>query len=302
MPLTELPEHFQQDFADNWEHLLQQKESRLEGTVRMERNIKGDKRTFSQLGKGKMRKITTRNGKTVPSDSPMAKRWLRLVGYDEVTHIDEFDDVALGKLPTPESEHVQQHRMAWKRQIDEVILEAAEGTAYIGKQGTTEVDVPATQKVAVNYVRTGTTINSGLTLAKILRALHILNANEVEPDEPKYLVHAQQQLTDLLNDVEEVKSRDYNTVAALVDGRVSYYGGFNFIRTELTTLDTGTDVRTCPSYCRSGIACGYGRDRSVRITIRDDLNETVQVRTKGMIGATRLEEEKVVLIYCDESP
>ena len=74
--LTQLPEHYQTDFADNWEHLVQQKESRLEGKCQRV-TVKGKERTFSQLGKSKMRLITTRNGKTVPSDTPMAKRWLR---------------------------------------------------------------------------------------------------------------------------------------------------------------------------------------------------------------------------------
>jgi hypothetical protein len=234
--------------------------------------VNGKERTISQIGKSKMRLITTRNGKTVPSDSPLAKRWLRLSGYDEVTFIDEFDDISLGELSAPTSEHVQAHAYAANRTFDEVMIAALEGTAYIGAAGTTEVTVPTAQKVAVDYVKTGTATNSGLTLAKLLQAKQILDSNEV-PTEGRYMVHSAQQLYDLLNDVDEVKSGDYNNVKALVDGTVNRFAGFEFVMTELLTLVTATDVRTCIAYQKDGLAWGVGRDRKVKISIRDDLNE-----------------------------
>lgn len=300
MSLTQLPEHYQTDFADNWIHLLQQKESRLEGKVKHV-TVKGKERTFSQLGKSKMRLITTRNGKTVPSNTEMAKRWLRPKGYDEVTYIDEFDDIALGELPAPESEHVMSHAMAAKRNMDEVIIEGLQGTAFIGENGTIPVDLPNQQKVLVDYVKSGNAANSGLTLAKLLLAKKKLDEQSVE-QEGRYFLHSAQQIFDLLSDVEEVKSSDYNNVKALVDGAVNRFGGFEFCMLELLTLDEATDVRTCIAFHRDGIACGIGKDRKVKISIRDDLNETIQIRTVQSHGATRLEEERVVLVFCDESP
>lgn len=296
MSLTQLPEHYQTDFADNWMHLVQQKESRLEGkTLRV--TVNGKERTFSQLGKSKMRLITTRNGKTIPSNTAMAKRWLRPKGYDEVTYIDEFDDVALGELPKPESEHVQSHAYAAKRTMDEVLIAAMEGTAYIGEDGTTAVDVPSSQKVVVNYGGS----NVGMTLAKLLRAKYILDANEVDMD-GRYMVVSAQQIFDMLKDVEEVQSADYNSVKSLVDGTLTRFGGFDWVVTELLTLDSSTDVRTCIAYQRSGVVLGMSKEKKVKISTRDDLNETIQIRTVMGLGATRLEEEKVVLVYCDESP
>jgi hypothetical protein len=298
--LTQLPEHYQTDFGDNWEHLVQQKESRLEGKCQRV-TVKGKERTFSQLGKSRMRLITTRNGKTVPSDTEMAKRWLRPKGYDEVTFIDEFDKVALGELPTPESEHVTAHAMAAKRTMDQVLIDALEGTSYIGEDGTDAVDLGNGQKVAVNYVQSGSAVNSGLTLAKLARAKYILDKAEVET-EGRYFVHTAKQLNDLLVNVVQIQSSDYNNVKALVDGVVNRFMGFEFVMTELLTLVTATDVRTCIAYQRDGVALGIGVEKSAKISIRDDLNETIQIRTKMLIGATRKEEERVVLVYCDESP
>lgn len=298
--LTQIPEHYQTQFADNWEHLLQQKDSRLEGKTRKV-TVKGKDRTFSQLGKSRMRLITTRNGKTVPSDTEMAKRWLRPKGYDEVTYIDEFDHIALGELPAPESEHVTAHAMAAKRTMDEVLIAGLEGTAYIGEDGTDSVDLTSANMVAVDYVQSGSAVNSGLTLAKLAKAKYLLDKEEV-PAEGRYFVHSAKQLNDLLVNVIEIKSSDYNNVKALVDGQVNRFMGFEFVMTELLTLTTATDVRTCIAYQKDGIVLGVGQEKSVKISVRDDLNETIQVRTKMMLGATRLEEERVVLVYADESP
>jgi len=300
MSLTQLNEHDETDFARNWEHLVQQPDSRLAGKCR-EVKVNGKERTFSQIGESKMRMITTRNGKTIPSDSPMAKRWLRPVGYDEVTYIDEFDDDTLGDLGARPLEHKISHSMAAHRTMDEVKIAALEGTSYIGENGTTAVTVPSTQQVAVNYVKSGAPANSGLTLAKLLKAKQILDKNEV-PRERRYLVHSAQQLFDLLNDVEEVKNADYTNVKALVDGDVNRFAGFEFVMTELLTLNDTTDVRTCIAYEYGGLAFGTTKDKKVKISIRDDLNETIQIRTVMSCGATRLEEERVVLVFCDESP
>lgn len=298
--LEQLPDHYQTQFADNWEHLLQQGDSRLEGKCR-KATIAGKERQFSQLGKSKMRLITTRNGKTVASDTPMAKRWVRPQGYDEVTHIDEFDHIALAELPAPESEHVVSHAMAAKRTIDEVIIAALEGTAYIGVTGTDAVDVPATQKVAVNYVKDGSTANSGLILDKLTKAQFILNSNEV-PTEDRYLIHTARQLQDLLDNAVEVKSSDYANVKALNEGKINRFLGFDFCMTELLTLVVASDVRTCIAYHKAGVLLGVSQDKKVQLDIRADLNHTIQIRTTLLLGATRMEEERVVLIYCDESP
>ena len=298
--LSQLPEHYQTDFADNWDHLVQQQESRLENKVKRV-TVKGKERTFSQLGKSKMRLITTRNGTTIASDTPMAKRWLRPKGYDEVTHIDQFDSIALGELPAPESEHVQSHAMAAARTKDEVIIAGLEGTAYVGEDGTVPVDVPASQKVPVDYVFAGAAFNTGLTLAKMTRAKYILDKNEVD-DVGRFFVISAKQLQDLLANVIEIKSSDYNNVKSLIDGTVNRFLGFEFVRTELLSIDVAADVRTCIAYQQDRIAIGISVEKSVTIDILPTLNHTIQIRTVLMIGASRLEEEGVVLIYTDESP
>jgi hypothetical protein len=302
-PILEIPEFFPTQFGTNFEHLLQQEVSRLRETVTVDMDIRGKEKTYNQLGTSAMRKITTRNAKTLASDRDDEKRWLRLDPYDEVTHFDEWDADLLGDIALPTSEVVQSHAYAAGRTCDEIVIAAASGTAYSGETGTTSNTLAASQQVAVNY----SGANEGLTLNKLIAAKSILGINEaygqnVNRGDSLHLIVSQVQLDDLLMNVTEVKSSDFANVKALVQGEVNQFMGFMFTRTELLTLVSATDVRTCLAYVKSGIKLGIGRDRSVKTTIRDDLNETLQIRTKMRMGATRMFEEKVVEVFCDESP
>lgn len=307
MPDLTIDQFYTTQFDSNWQHLVQQNEGRVHSLVRQE-SVKGKRKLLNFIGKSKARLITTRNGKTIPSNTPLAKRKLSLRPYDEVFHEDEWDQDLLGEVSSPRSAVVVSHASAFQRAYDEAVIQAATGTAYIGEDGEDPVDLPNTQKVPVNYIHGSTGSNSGLTLAKIIKAKSILGKNEaagqnksgVMGDKMIFLV-TQQQLDDLLINVDQVSNSRYADVKALVNGEVNEFMGFTFIRTQLLELDAVTDVRTCVAFVSSGIA--YAQNgRSTKMIIRDDLNETLQIRTKGMHGAVRTEEEKVVAVYCDESP
>jgi len=297
--LTTLPNHYQTMFETNWDFQCQQSDSKFRDKVRVEM-VNGKERRFSQIGEvGPMRLITTRNGQTIPADSPLAQRWLRPAGYDFVTWIDEWDEISLGDLPAPESEHVKAHAMAANRNVDDVIIEAATGTSYIGSAGTTAVTLGSGQQVAVDYVESGSAANSGMTIAKLRRAKFIFDSNECEG--MRYIAITAKQLQDLLATT-EVTSSDFNTVRALVNGELDTFLGFKFVRSERLTLTAATDVRTCFAWIPSEVVLGVGQGRKARLDILPTQNHTIQIRTTEVVGGTRLQEEGVVLIYADESP
>lgn len=304
MPTT-IEQHYSTEFDANWQHLVQQNEGRLHSLVRQE-TVKGKRKLLNFIGKSTARLITTRSGRTIPSNTPLAKRKLSLRAFDEVYHEDEWDEELLGDVSSPRSAVVQSHASAFQRAYDQAVIDAASGTAYIGEDGEEAVDLGNGQKVVVNYIHGGTGSNSGLTLAKIIKAKSILGVNEATGQnknggESPIFVVTQKQLDDLLVNVDQVSNSRYADVKALVTGEVNEFMGFKFIRTQLAELVSATDVRTCFAFVPSGIAFSKN-GMSTKMTIRDDLNETLQIRTKGRHGATRTEEEKVVLIYCDESP
>lgn len=303
-----IDQFYTDQFDANWQHLVQQNDGRIHARVRQE-TVKGKRKLLNFIGKSKARLITTRSGKTIPSNNPLAKRKLSLRSFDEVYHEDEWDSELLGDVTSPRSAVVQAHASAFQRASDEAVIQAATGTAYVGEDGTEAVDLPNTQKVIVSYVPASpySGSNSGLTLAKIIKAKSILGVNEaigqnkpgVGGEEAIFMI-SQKQLDNLLKDVDQATNSRYADVKALVSGEVNQFMGFTFIRTELLELDPVTHVRTCLAFVSSGIAFSQN-GMTTKITVRDDLNETLQIRSKGRIGATRTEEEKVVAVYCDES-
>jgi hypothetical protein len=209
------------------------------------------------------------------------------VDYDWADLIDQEDKVKM--LITPQSEYAMAGANAMGRAMDDAIIAAASGSAAGGVAGATAIALPASQKIAV-----GTT---GLTLDKLLSAKEIIDSSDVDPDEARYLICSAKQVTDLLNTT-QVTSSDYNTVRALASGNIDTFLGFKFIRSE--RLAKVSTTRSCLAYTESALGLAVGKDITTRISERDDKNYATQVFLSMIIGATRIEDEKVVEIGAKE--
>jgi len=294
-----IPQHFPVEFQTNWEHLLQQKPSKLASCVtRVE--VNGEKKSFNQLGEKRMRRITGRLTKTEYEEPNTQKRWLSRVPYDVTDIFDEWDQDFLGQIVLPTSETVQAHHFAYNRASDEVIIDAALGTAYTGEDGVDPVPLPLDRIVPVDYVHAGSSVNSGLTIPKLIEIKSLFGKANVDDGEEIFFVHTQQQLDDLLMTTQATSS-DYAAVKALVDGTINRFLGMTFIRTELLPLDADSDIRTCFAFVRRGIKFNDS-GRQVHMDIRPDLRHALQIRTKALLGAVRMEEGLVAAVLCDESP
>jgi hypothetical protein len=284
--------------------LLQQKGSVLSDKVRNE-SQQGKTEYFEQLGPSAAITVTSRYG-----DSPhIAPDWQRRAVYLQDKEwgrlLDSFDKVKL--LVDPQSAYVQDAGMAMGRAKDDIIIAAATGTAQAdtgsGNGTVSSVSLANANKVAVDYVASGNAANSGLTLAKLIQTKHILGKNEIPKGTQFYFVHRQQQLTDLLNNVTtQVGSADYNNVKALVAGEVNYFLGMTFVQTERLTQDGTTDQTYCFAYERDGILLSTGQDITSNIALRPDKKFMWYAYFAMSIGATRMEEKRVVQVLCDESP
>jgi hypothetical protein len=297
--ISQIPQYFTTEFTSNWEHLLQQKVSKLREFVSVE-SVRGKEKTFNQMAAVQMTRITSRASDTNIQDVTLAKRWLRPYPYEHATLFDEWDAEYLGEVSLPQSETVANHAMAYMRTCDQTIIDAALGNAYTGETGVNPTALPAGQKVAVDYVETGSTANSGLTIAKLRQAAFLLNDAEVDDSDPRVLVVSAKQIQDLLRTT-EVTSADFNSVKALVQGDIDTFLGFKFRRvaSSLLPYNSSTGVRTCFAYVRSGLKLADA-GRKVHVDIRADKSHALQIRTVASLGATRMEEKKVVEIAADE--
>ena len=82
-------------------------------------------------------------------------------------------------------------------------------------------------------------------------------------------------------------------------GEINTFMGFQFHVS--TRLAKSGNIRTCFAWAEDGIKMAMGKDVMSRIEERADKSYSTQVYYCATFGATRMEEEKVVQIDCDES-
>jgi hypothetical protein len=284
----EITTAFVEHYSRNVLELSQQKGSRLRAAVRVE-PVTGKNAYIDRVGAVAARKRSSRHADTPQLDTPHSRRRVSLVDYDWADLIDDTDKVRM--LVDPASPYAQAGAWAMGRAMDDEIIAAFTGTAHAGVDGSSAVALPAGQMVAASA--------AGLTIAKLLAAKEILDGNDVDESISRFLALTSQQVTDLLNTT-EVKSSDFNTVKALAQGEIDTFLGFRFIRTERLGLD-GSGDRTVVAWAQDGVALALGKSPVARVDERADKNYATQVYYSMAIGATRLEEEKVVAVACVEA-
>jgi hypothetical protein len=278
---------FVEQYKSNVFHLAQQKGSRLRDACRSE-SITGKSHFFERIGATAAQKRTSRHSDTPRMDTPHSRRKVSLDDYDWADLIDQEDKVRM--LISPTSEYAMAGAWAMGRAMDDALIAAATGTAYGGVAGGTSVSLPSGNKVAHG--------SAGLTLAKLLSAKEIIDSSDVDPEESRFVICAAGQISDLLN-VTQVTSSDYNTVKALAQGEIDTYLGCKFIRSQRLGTDTNGN-RQVLMFTKSALGLALGADINTKISERADKNYATQVFLSMSIGATRIEEDKMVEIACTE--
>ena len=248
--------------------------------VRVE-SVTGEKAFFDQVGSAAAIQRTSRHADTPLVTTPNSRRQVALTDYEWADLIDDQDKVRM--LADPTSTYAQAAAAGLGRAMDDVIITAALGTANTGASGGTSTSLPAGQKIAHG--------SAGLTIAKLISAKKILDANDVDPSIKRWIAVSPEQIEDLLNNT-TVTSSDFNTVKALATGEINSYVGFEFIVTNRLNTDS-TPSRQVIAWAEDGITLAVGKDMSARIDERADKSYSTQVYAAMSIGATRMEEEKV---------
>jgi hypothetical protein len=284
---TQITTAFSQQFSANVQLLSQQTGSILRGGVE-EESVTGEKAFFDQVGAAAAVKRTSRHQDTPMVDTPHSRRMVTMDSYEWADLIDDADKVRM--LIDPTSTYARAAAAAMGRAMDDAIIEAATGTSKTGKSGGTSTTLPSAQQIASG--------SADLTLAKLIQAKKILDSNSVDPSIPRHIAVSPDQIEALLNTT-TVTSSDFNTVKALVQGEINTFLGFQF-HVSNRLAKSGND-RTCFAWAQDGIKLAVGKDVESRIDERADKSYSTQVYYCASFGATRMEEDKVVSIICDES-
>jgi hypothetical protein len=282
---------FVEQYSRNVSMLSQQMGSKLRGTVDVE-TITGKHAFFEQIGVTAAQKKLSRHGDTPQIDTPHDRRRVSLDDYEWADLIDDSDKVRM--LIDPTSSYAKAAAAAMGRSMDDVIITAFNASADTGVSGGTSVALPSGSKFATSNQ------TDGLTLAKLRSAKKFFDANDVDPSLARYIVCGAQQISDLLGD-STITSADFNTVRALVQGEIDTFLGFKFVTSNRLPFDaTNTDDRLCFAYTEDAIKLAVGKDVQAKISERADKSYSTQVYYCMSVGATRMEEDKVFQIPCNE--
>ena len=262
--------------------------SLLRDAVRNE-SVVGKDAYFDQIGKVTAILKTSRHSDTPQIDTPHSRRRVSLADYEFADLIDQQDKVRL--LIDPTSSYAKAAAYAMGRAMDDVIIAAALGSANTGVSGGTAVALPAGNIVAAN------TGGTGMNIAKLAAAKQILDAGDVDPSIKRHIVVSPAEIADLLNNT-TVTSSDFNTIKALVQGEIDSFMGFKF-HVSNRLVDNGAGNTQCIAFAEDGILLGVGKDVTARIDERSDKSYATQVYYCQTIGATRMEEAKVVSVLAN---
>ena len=280
---------FVEQYSANIQMLSQQMGSLLRDAVRIE-SIVGKDAYFDQIGKVTAQIKISRHSDTPQIDTPHSRRRCSLADYEFADLIDQQDKVRL--LIDPTSSYAKAAAYAMGRAMDDVIIAAALGTANTGVSGGTPVTLPAANITAVNTGGANT-----MNIAKLALAKQKLDAGDVDPSIKRHIIVSPTEIQDLLNNT-TVTSSDFNTVKALVQGEIDSFMGFKFhVSNRLT--DNGAGNTQCIAFAEDGLLLGIGKDVTARIDERSDKSYATQVYYCQTIGATRMEEAKVISVLAN---
>ena len=289
---TQVSTAFSQQYSSNVQLLLQQMDNPLEMAVETSSAVGKNVVVVEQVGAVNAVRRTTRHADTPIVDTPHAKRWAAPFDYEVADLIDDQDKVRmLVELTSP---YARNHAAAMARACTDEIVAAFSGTAMTGENGTTPQAANTAEVVDT----------SGLTFVKLRAALLNLMAAEVDLDsDPLFCAIRATQHDELLNITNGTnlitQSTDFNSTPVLVDGRIHRFMGINFIHTQ-RLLDDANGDRLIPVWAKSGMHLVNFGSMKNEVTVRPDKSYSTQVYSGRTIGATRTEENKVVLIACQD--
>lgn len=298
-----IPDAFPALYSDEWRLGLQQLTSRLESFVNTE-VIHGEGKRFQRIAPVTARQIDTRFGDTNPDDIDIEFRWLYVNFKDSAHRLDRREALQLGAVGSPHSQVLRLQLAAALRDRDKTLIDGIRGSVQSGKTGGTAIPLPAAQKIAVDFGSSGT--NNNLTFKKILEIMRLFGVSEVtgqdvDNQSPATLVISHNQIASLLKEA-QFTSSDYSEIRRLHTGEVVNLMGMAIkaVSPALLPYDSGTKVRSCYAFARNSVVFGIAENPQVWVDELPNKKHDIQLRTEWGWGATRLEDEGVIEIPCDE--
>lgn len=302
-----IPDAWVSSFQTNVRHLSQQQEARFRGCV-LEDSIHAEAGYMEQMAPTAARRVTARHGDSPLMNIQHLRRRIAPYPYDWGDLIDRQDRVRT--IIDPDSNYSKAASQAMRRGQDDEIVAAFFGTAYAGHDGSTAIVWPNGNAESVPTQPGGTVIgvsdwtygqgsgSSGLTISKLISAQVALLAAEGDNEEESYLAIGARQLGNLLATT-EFTSAEYNDLRSLNKANFNgqTFAGFKLVHSERLQKNASGQTRVV-AWRKSGMGLGIARDIETQAAIRSDKRFSTYIYADMDIGASRLEEAKIVEIVC----
>ncbi len=300
--MAELEQVYAKQYGANVYTLAQQKGSILRPYVTLE-EMKGEKRHFDRVRPTAAVRVDSKYGDTPLIPTEFDRRTVHAQEYVWADMVDWQDE--LNVFIDPTSNIVRMGGYALGRIIDDIIIaNGLDGVAYEGKEGLTQVAFPKDQQIEITYGSGTGKDNVGLNVDKLIAARSKFGKADIDLDDPEnelVIAVTQEQMDDLLKGV-DIKNSLYDAMKDLYTGRTNKFLGFTFVRcNRLTKAVSGKGFsRKCAAWCRSGVILCVPQEIVMSVKQRTDKNDNWQALAKLKAGSTRIEDAKVVQIFCQE--
>lgn len=285
---TAITTAFVQQYSTNVQLLVQQMGSRFARAVMRGSHMGKAATPVEQFASVSAQLKNTRHGDTPLLDAPQERRWVHPKDYEWASLIDNQDRLRL--LVNPNDPYVRNAANAMMRAWDDEVIAAFFAASVTGEDGTGSESFDTTnQQITSN--------SEGLTVNKLRQGYekHLANEVDVENDMIWCAIKAKQWRN--LYEETQLISFDYNPERVLAKGgMITSFMGINFIHSERLAASAGED--RVPMWAQSGMHLGTWKEIEIDIDKRVDKSNATQVYVCSTIGATRLENKKVVEILC----
>ena len=285
-----VPAAYISTFESTVRQLAQQKRSKLRNCV-MEVNKQSEAHHWDRLAASSARAKTSArmvspaggNGSGAV-DATDGLTWSRrntvIATYDTGEVVENEDIVQM--LIDPKSASTENLVMNMQRQVDDIIIDAAFADAKT--DGGADASFPAGQIVG-DY-------STEISLDFVLEVDEVFTANDVDPDEPRFMVIGPKQRRKLLQLI-EVTSSDFQARQALATGYLPDFLGFNWIVSNRLTAPL-TDQLDCIAMTKKALGLHVAGDINTRVGERSDMSFAWQVYLWMSMAAVRVEDEHIV--------
>jgi hypothetical protein len=304
MPLGNHEASYEEEFKNGYLAVSGQKDARFLSAVTLE-DFRGDKGYFSKIKEiSDPVAVTSRNSDTQNDEIEFETRKINKVLYRKSILLDHNDDIR--RHTDPSGDTLRELVAAHNKKIDDVIVAAAEGTAY-GWQDNSLISVPsygfdAANVVPVNYTNaapTGSGANTNLTVEKLLRVKKLMGDNEIPDMEDGIFVFVPPSAEQSLLNQDKYINLDYGS-GNLKGAMLAPKFGMTFIRTNRLTTNSSA-IADCLVMTKSAVKVCLNRVNRIRIGERDDKNYSNQIFTEMLVGATRMYEDRIYKVRVNDA-